>query len=60
MKAIPSTYHQRLRFPTAEGIPQIRGDQVVANRCYMAAMAWTLDLPEFEEQPEDGEIHQKW
>ncbi|KAK1274126.1 hypothetical protein QJS04_geneDACA022206 [Acorus gramineus] len=28
VKAIPSTYHQRLRFPTVEGIIEIRGDQV--------------------------------
>ncbi|XP_016481444.1 uncharacterized protein LOC107802451 [Nicotiana tabacum] len=28
MKAIPSTYHQLLKFPTPEGIKQIRGDQL--------------------------------
>ncbi|XP_070045123.1 uncharacterized protein [Nicotiana tomentosiformis] len=27
MKAIPSMYHQLLKFPTPEGIKQIRGDQ---------------------------------
>ncbi|XP_070054751.1 uncharacterized protein [Nicotiana tomentosiformis] len=27
MKAVPSTYHQLLKFPTHEGIKQIRGDQ---------------------------------
>uniref|UniRef100_A0A2N9HMM7 Uncharacterized protein n=1 Tax=Fagus sylvatica TaxID=28930 RepID=A0A2N9HMM7_FAGSY len=27
MKAVPSTLHQRLRFPTPEGIMEVRGDQ---------------------------------
>ncbi|XP_070035170.1 uncharacterized protein [Nicotiana tomentosiformis] len=27
MKVVPSTYHQLLKFPTLEGIKQIRGDQ---------------------------------
>ncbi|XP_070047080.1 uncharacterized protein [Nicotiana tomentosiformis] len=27
MKVVPSTYHQLLKFPTPEGIKQIRGDQ---------------------------------
>ncbi|XP_075107055.1 uncharacterized protein LOC142180034 [Nicotiana tabacum] len=27
MKAVPLTYHQFLKFPTSEGIKQIRGDQ---------------------------------
>jgi hypothetical protein len=31
MKAVPSTLHQRLRFPTPEGIMEIRGDQVTPN-----------------------------
>ncbi|XP_070047122.1 uncharacterized protein [Nicotiana tomentosiformis] len=30
MKVVPSTYHQLLKFPMAEGIKQIRGDQSVA------------------------------
>jgi hypothetical protein len=37
MKAVPSTLHQRLRFPTPEGIMEIRGDQVVAKQCLIAA-----------------------
>ncbi|KAK1261351.1 hypothetical protein QJS04_geneDACA011525 [Acorus gramineus] len=39
MKALPSTYRQHLRFPTSEGIMEIRGDQVATRRCYMAALA---------------------
>nr|XP_009786308.1 PREDICTED: uncharacterized protein LOC104234440 [Nicotiana sylvestris] len=30
MKALPSTYHQLLKFPTPEGIKQIRGNQPAA------------------------------
>ncbi|XP_070057534.1 uncharacterized protein [Nicotiana tomentosiformis] len=30
IKVVPSTYHQLLKFPTTEGIKQIRGDQSVA------------------------------
>ncbi|XP_075102899.1 uncharacterized protein LOC142177595 [Nicotiana tabacum] len=30
MKAVPSTYHQLLTFPTPEGIKQIKGDQLAA------------------------------
>ncbi|XP_070049409.1 uncharacterized protein [Nicotiana tomentosiformis] len=30
MKDVPSTYHQLLKFPTPEGIKQIRGDQPAA------------------------------
>nr|XP_016467501.1 PREDICTED: uncharacterized protein LOC107790108 [Nicotiana tabacum] len=30
MRAVPSTYHQLLKFPTLEGIKQIKGDQPAA------------------------------
>jgi hypothetical protein len=36
MKAVPSTLHQRLRFPTPEGIMEVRGDQVTAKQCLIA------------------------
>jgi hypothetical protein len=37
MKAVPSMLHQRLRFPTPEGIMEVRGDQVTAKQCLIAA-----------------------
>uniref|UniRef100_A0A2N9I089 Reverse transcriptase domain-containing protein n=1 Tax=Fagus sylvatica TaxID=28930 RepID=A0A2N9I089_FAGSY len=37
MKAIPSTLHQKLRFPTAEGIMELNGDQVAAKQCVLTA-----------------------
>uniref|UniRef100_A0A2N9FB64 RNase H type-1 domain-containing protein n=1 Tax=Fagus sylvatica TaxID=28930 RepID=A0A2N9FB64_FAGSY len=32
MKAVPSTLHQKLRFPTEEGVMEINGDQVTAKQ----------------------------
>jgi hypothetical protein len=37
MKAIPSTLHQKLRFPTKDGVMEINGDQVAAKQCVLAA-----------------------
>ena len=37
MRAGPSSLHQRLRFPTPEGIMEVRGDQVAAKQCLIAA-----------------------
>lgn len=34
MKAVPSTYHQVMKFPTKTGVKQIKGDQAVARACY--------------------------
>ncbi|XP_038715058.1 uncharacterized protein LOC120008756 [Tripterygium wilfordii] len=38
MKAIPSTYHQLIRFPTKWGVKEIRGEQHVSRNCYMSAL----------------------
>ncbi|KAG7533254.1 Retrotransposon gag domain [Arabidopsis thaliana x Arabidopsis arenosa] len=35
MKAIPSTYHQCVKFPTPAGIRTIRGDQETSRSCYL-------------------------
>ena len=37
MRAVPSTLHQKLRFPTPKGVMEIRGDQVAAKQCLIAA-----------------------
>jgi hypothetical protein len=37
MKAVPSTLHQKLRFPTKDGVMEINGDQVAAKQCVLAA-----------------------
>uniref|UniRef100_A0A2N9FJY0 RNase H type-1 domain-containing protein n=1 Tax=Fagus sylvatica TaxID=28930 RepID=A0A2N9FJY0_FAGSY len=33
MGAVPSTLHQRLRFPTPQGVMEIMGDQLAAKQC---------------------------
>uniref|UniRef100_A0A2N9IBW7 Uncharacterized protein n=1 Tax=Fagus sylvatica TaxID=28930 RepID=A0A2N9IBW7_FAGSY len=38
MKAVSSTLHQKLRFPTKDGIMEVNGDQVVAKQCVLTAI----------------------
>ena len=38
MKAIPSTLHQKLRFPTKDGVMELNGDQVRAKQCVLATV----------------------
>ena len=38
IKAIPSTYHMIIKFPTIHGVGMVRGDQRVARECYTASM----------------------
>ena len=38
IKAIPSAYHMVIKFPTANGVGMVRGDQRVARECYSASM----------------------
>ena len=38
MKVVPSTLHQKLRFPTKGGIMEVNGDQVAAKQCVLAAI----------------------
>jgi hypothetical protein len=33
-KAVTSTYHLMMKFPTEEGVEEVKGDQVAAMRCY--------------------------
>ena len=37
IKAIPSTYHMMIKFPTESGVGMVRGDQRVARECYSAS-----------------------
>ncbi|XP_074317913.1 uncharacterized protein LOC141654442 [Silene latifolia] len=45
MKAIPSMYHQCLKFPTPWGVQEIRGDQEEAKDCYKVALKPTTGSP---------------
>ncbi|XP_074374768.1 uncharacterized protein LOC141715188 [Apium graveolens] len=37
-KAVPSTYHMVLKFPTRNGVGEARGNQNMARSCYVAAL----------------------
>ncbi|XP_074299127.1 uncharacterized protein LOC141630160 [Silene latifolia] len=50
MKAIPSTYHQCLKFPTPWGVQEIRGDQEEAKDCYKDLPIENLVNMMFKEQ----------
>ena len=38
IRAIPSAYHMVIKFPIANGVGMVRGNQCVANECYSASM----------------------
>ena len=38
IKAIPSAYHMVIKFPTANGVGMVRGNQRIAKECYSASM----------------------
>ncbi|GMN20463.1 hypothetical protein TIFTF001_050035 [Ficus carica] len=38
MKAVPSTYHQCIRFPMIMGVREIKGKQEVARTCYLHSL----------------------
>ena len=38
LKAVVSTYHLLMKFPTPSGIGEIRGDQNSSRRCYLGAV----------------------
>ena len=37
-KAVTSTYHLMIKFPTEYGVGEVRGDQVTARECYIAML----------------------
>ncbi|KAK1361042.1 hypothetical protein POM88_045516 [Heracleum sosnowskyi] len=38
LKAVASSYHLKIKFPTRNGIGEERGDQKMARSCYVAAL----------------------
>ena len=38
MRAIPSAYHMIIKFPIANGVGMVRGDQRITRECYSASM----------------------
>ena len=66
MKAATSTYYLNVKFPTAHGIGEIRGDQVLIRECYQFALTsgenhmWMIDelelVLELSEVPQEIEV----
>jgi hypothetical protein len=40
MRVVPSTLHQKLRFPTKDGIMEVNSDQVAVKQCILATIGW--------------------
>ena len=40
MKAVPSTFHVKVKFPTEYGVVEVRGNQQVARQCLVAMIRW--------------------
>ena len=38
-KAVTSTYHLSVKFPTEHGVGQVQGDQLAVRECYLAMLA---------------------
>ena len=38
MGLVPSSLHQKVKFPTEQGIVKVRGDQYMARKCQIAAV----------------------
>ncbi|KAK2999895.1 hypothetical protein RJ639_023415 [Escallonia herrerae] len=37
LRAVVSTYHMKMKFPTENGVGEVKGDHMVARQCYMAS-----------------------
>ena len=38
IRAVPSAYHMVIKFPTANGVGMVRGNQPIARECYLVSM----------------------
>ena len=66
LRAVTSTYHLKMKFPTAHGVGEITGDQVLTRECYQAALksrenhTWVINelepILEPPETPQEVEI----
>ena len=54
MRAVPSTYHLCVRFPTPNGIQEIRGSQEASRICYMNNHKMIAKKREPEESDSEG------
>ena len=64
LRAVMSAYYLKMKFPTAHGVREIGGDQVLGRECYQVALAsgenhtWigSTPIPEPSETPQEVEI----
>ena len=52
MKAVPSTLHVKVKFPTEYGVTVVRGNQRVARQCLVTAVRWKNEQFEQAEETE--------
>ena len=59
LTAASSTYYLKVKFPTAQGVREIRKDQVLARKCYQTALVsrenqtWVINVPEPISKPSE-------
>ena len=49
-KAVTSTYHLSVKFPTEDGVGEVQGDQLAARECYLAMLAMDEQTMNIEER----------
>lgn len=54
MKAVPSTLHVKVKFPTEQGIAVVRGCQQMARHCLVAAATWEGQQTELNRKAEEA------
>uniref|UniRef100_A0A2N9ECS2 RNase H type-1 domain-containing protein n=1 Tax=Fagus sylvatica TaxID=28930 RepID=A0A2N9ECS2_FAGSY len=48
LRAVTSTYHLLVRFPTEHGIGEMKGDQAMARECYLTSVSADQVPPDFD------------
>ena len=55
-KAVKSTYCLNVKFPTDNGVGEVKGDQVMARECYQAVLAAKKNHTWMIEEKEEGKM----
>lgn len=56
LQAIPSTYHQMLKYPTADGVGIVKGKQRASRECYATALKGTRTCAAFHGSSSGEEV----
>ena len=54
MRAVPSTLHEKVKFPIEQGVAVVRGNQQVARQCLAAVVSWKGKQAEQKETAEEA------